>query len=84
MLTASGNPGGGNGGDGDMGEDEESLYSVNYTQFLLARIAHDEDRIQKLEEQNHKLEEQNKALEERLSVLEDIMLKNLIRDIDET
>lgn len=61
----------------DMGEDEESLYSVNYTQFLLARIAHDEDRIQKLEEQN-------KALEERLSVLEDIMLKNLIRDIDET
>ena len=68
----------------DMGEDEESLYSVNYTQFLLARIAHDEDRIQKLEEQNHKLEEQNKALEERLSVLEDIMLKNLIRDIDET
>lgn len=68
----------------DMGEDEESLYSVNYTQFLLARIAHDEDRIHKLEEQNHKLEEQNKALEERLSVLEDIMLKNLIRDIDET
>ena len=68
----------------DMGEGDESLYSVNYTQFLLARIAHDEDRIQKLEEQNHKLEEQNKALEERLSVLEDIMLKNLIRDIDET
>lgn len=68
----------------DMGEDDESLYSVNYTQFLLARIAHDEDRIQKLEEQNRKLEKQNKALEERLSVLEDIMLTNLIRDIDET
>lgn len=60
-----------------LGEGDSGRYIVNYVPFLIARIAADEDRIQKLEEQN-------KALEERLSVLEDIMLKNLIRDIDET
>ena len=65
-------------------DDDGEYYVINYVPFLVARLAADEDRIQKLEEQNHKLEEQNKALEERLSVLEDIMLKNLIRDIDET
>lgn len=62
---------------GILGEGDSERYIVNYVPFLIARIAADEDRIQKLEEQN-------KALEERLSVLEDIMLKNLIRDIDET
>lgn len=30
--------------------DEESLYSVDYTQFLLARLAADEDRIKALED----------------------------------
>lgn len=33
----------------DLDNEEESLYSVDYTQFLLARIAYDEDRIHDLE-----------------------------------
>ena len=34
----------------DVDNEDESLYSVEYTQFLLARLAYDEDRIKDLEE----------------------------------
>lgn len=46
-----------------VGEGKEERYVINYIPFLTARLAADEDRIQKLEEQN-------KALEERLARLE--------------
>lgn len=46
-----------------VGEGKEERYAINYIPFLIARLAADEDRIQKLEEQN-------KALEERLARLE--------------
>ena len=50
----------------DITNDDESLYSVDYTQFLLARIAHDEDRIKKLEEKNAELEARLAAIEAKL------------------
>ena len=48
---------------GKAGKGKEERYVINYVPFLVARLAADEDRIQKLEEQN-------KALEERLAALE--------------
>ena len=42
----------------DLDNEEESLYSVDYVQFLLARLAADEDRIGELEE---KIEERKQA-----------------------
>lgn len=54
----------------DIDNDDESLYSVDYTQFLLARVAHDEDRIKELEEKNTELEEKNAELEARLAAIE--------------
>ena len=42
----------------DMDNEEESLYSVDYVQFLLVRLAADEDRIGELEE---KIEERKQV-----------------------
>jgi len=42
----------------DLDNEEESLFSVDYIQFLLARLAADEDRIGELEE---KIEERKQA-----------------------
>lgn len=52
----------------DIANDDESLYSVDYTQFLLARIAHDEDRIKELEEKNAELEARLAAIEAKLGM----------------
>ena len=51
----------------DITNDDESLYSVDYTQFLLARVAHDEDRIKELEEKNAELEARLAAIEAKLA-----------------
>lgn len=40
----------------NLDNEEESLYSVDYTQFLLARLAADEDRIKELETRLEALE----------------------------
>lgn len=40
----------------NIDNDDESLYSVDYTQFLLARLAADEDRIRELETRLEALE----------------------------
>ena len=50
----------------DIDNDDESLYSVDYTSFLLARVAADEDRIKELEEKNAELEARLEAIEARL------------------
>lgn len=49
--------------------DDESLYSVDYTQFLLARIAADEDRIKALEVENTELKKRLDAIEEAVAKL---------------
>ena len=40
----------------EMSNEDETLYSVDYTQFLLARLAYDEDRIKELETRLEALE----------------------------
>lgn len=50
----------------NIDNDDESLYSVDYTQFLLARVAYDEDRIEKLEKKNAELEARLAAIEAKL------------------
>lgn len=49
-----------------VGDGKEERYVINYIPFLTARLAADEDRIQKLEEQNKALEERLARLEARL------------------
>lgn len=49
-----------------VGNGKEERYVINYIPFLTARLAADEDRIQKLEEQNKALEERLARLEARL------------------
>lgn len=49
-----------------VGEGNAERYVINYIPFLTARLAADEDRIQKLEEQNKALEERLARLEARL------------------
>lgn len=51
-----------------VGEGKEERYVINYIPFLTARLAADEDRIQKLEEQNKALEERLARLEARLEI----------------
>ena len=52
----------------NLDNEDESLFSVDYTQFLLARVAADEDRIKELEEKNAELEARLAAIEARLGV----------------
>ena len=52
-----------------VGEGKEERYAINYVPFLTARLAADEDRIQKLEEQNKALEERLARLEARMEEL---------------
>ena len=52
-----------------IGEGKEERYAINYIPFLVARLAADEDRIQKLEEQNKALEERLARLEARLEAM---------------
>ena len=40
----------------NLDNEDESLYSVDYVQFLLARLAADEDRIKQLEDRLAALE----------------------------
>jgi len=49
-----------------VGDGKEERYVINYIPFLTARLAADEDRIQKLEEQNKALEERLARIEARL------------------
>lgn len=51
---------------GKAGKGKEERYVINYIPFLTARLAADEDRIQKLEEQNKALEDRLARLEARL------------------
>lgn len=53
-----------------VGNGKEERYVINYIPFLTARLAADEDRIQKLEEQNKALEERLARLEARLETTE--------------
>ena len=55
---------------GKAGKGKEERYVINYVPFLVARLAADEDRIQKLEEQNKALEERLARLEARLETTE--------------
>ena len=52
----------------NLDNEDESLFSVDYTQFLLARVAADEDRIKELEEKNAELEARLAAIEDRLGI----------------
>ena len=53
-----------------VGNGKEERYVINYIPFLTARLAADEDRIQKLEEENKALEERLVRLEARLETTE--------------
>ena len=55
---------------GKAGKGKEERYVINYVPFLVARLAADEDRIQKLEEQNKALEKRLARLEARLEITE--------------